>query len=164
MTGPYEKPRASHKPISETRTLVSETSQNLNAVDNVELLHRYGYDTHLSAYGYQTADLSTWTGPPPDEVVFIKALVSAIDGPAKVFRGRLAWCLANLLNAGNAGITSLRNPAPRLADYIFKLRKAGLVIDTEGEPHGGHYAGRHGRYRLKTSVIVLQVRGAGDVP
>ena len=36
----------------------------------------------------------------------------------------------------------------RVAAYVHCLRKLGFEIETEMEPHGGAYRGRHARYRL----------------
>ena len=47
------------------------------------------------------------------------------------------------------------HPAPRWSHYIFKLRRAGLTISTEYEPHRGSFPGKHGRYRLQTSLVVV---------
>jgi hypothetical protein len=77
------------------------------------------------------------------------------SGACQTFNGREAWALRQLINAGPAGITTLTNPAPRLGHYIFKLRRAGLTITTEYEPHRGSFPGTHGRYRLETPVAVV---------
>ncbi len=77
------------------------------------------------------------------------------DGSRQTFRGREAWTLRHLLNAGASGLTTLEQPAPRWSHYVFKLRKAGLVISTDREMHGGAYPGNHGRYRLETPVTVV---------
>jgi hypothetical protein len=77
------------------------------------------------------------------------------DGNRQTFQGREAWTLRHLLNAGSSGITTLEQPAPRWSHYVFKLRKAGLVISTDRETHGGAYPGNHGRYRLETQVTVV---------
>ena len=77
------------------------------------------------------------------------------DGSRQTFQGREAWTLRHLLNAGSSGITTLEQPAPRWSHYVFKLRKAGLVISTDRETHGGSYPGSHGRYRLETQVTVV---------
>lgn len=50
------------------------------------------------------------------------------------------------------GITSIDYPGVRVADAILKLRKAGVVVTTIHEPHGGEFAGRHARYILRSSV------------
>jgi hypothetical protein len=72
--------------------------------------------------------------------------------------GRFAWALLQLHRAGQTGITSLENPAPRLSHYIFGLRRDGLAIATEYEDHGGAFSGRHGRYRLTTPIEIVEVR------
>jgi hypothetical protein len=77
------------------------------------------------------------------------------SGSCLTFTGREAGTLRRLLEAGSAGVTTIDHPAPRWSHYIFKLRKAGLVITTDYEPHTGPFAGTHGRYRLKTPVTIV---------
>ena len=72
------------------------------------------------------------------------------------FAGRQAWALAALIERGEAGVTPIEHPGPRWSDYVFKLRKTGLVIETVHERHGGPYSGEHARYRLKTEVHVIE--------
>jgi hypothetical protein len=76
--------------------------------------------------------------------------------------GRPAWTLDWLLERGAQGITSIERPAFRLSDYIFKLKKHGLDIETKHEGHGGPFAGSHGRYILQTSVKVLETIRQND--
>lgn len=66
--------------------------------------------------------------------------------------GRDAWALDRLMEAGEAGCTPIDQPAPRWSGYVHKIRKAGIVIETVTESHGGAYAGHHARYVLRTSV------------
>ncbi len=82
--------------------------------------------------------------------------VATNDGQERKFFGREAWALRHLLRAGKAGITTLEQPAPRWSHYIYKLRKAGLVITTTHEAHKGQFPGTHGRYRLETPVVVIK--------
>lgn len=78
-----------------------------------------------------------------------------------VVKGRVAWCLKELLIAGDFGITGYKGRGPRLAAYIHTLRKHyDLEIETELEPHGGPYPGRHARYRLWSEIKVLRDTGA----
>jgi hypothetical protein len=67
-------------------------------------------------------------------------------------KGRLKWALKALLEAGGRGCTSLENPAPRWSGYIHQLRALGVEIETRHEPHGGEFAGHHGRYILQSAV------------
>jgi hypothetical protein len=66
--------------------------------------------------------------------------------------GRPGWALDEMINARVEGITAVDYPGVRLADAIFKLRQAGLTIETIHEPHGGEFKGRHARYVLKSHV------------
>lgn len=81
------------------------------------------------------------------------------DGPEQTFKGRFAWTLNELIQAGPRGVTPLERPAPRWSHYVFRLRKEGVPIQTLEEAHGGAYGGRHGRYVLDCPVtIVREVR------
>jgi hypothetical protein len=84
-----------------------------------------------------------------------KITIRLPDGQRQTFEGRECWTLSHLINAGPAGITTLEQPAPRWSHYVFKLRKAGLVISTDREFHSGPYPGSHGRYRLETPVTIV---------
>ena len=77
------------------------------------------------------------------------------DGEQVTFAGREAWALKRLVAAGSAGVTTINHPAPRWSHYIYRLRKAGLVISTDLEAHKGDFPGNHGRYRLETSVAIV---------
>ncbi len=77
------------------------------------------------------------------------------NGAAKHFSGRFAWALAELICAGARGVTPLERPAPRWSHYIYRLRREGVPITTVPEKHGGSFAGRHGRYIIGASVVVV---------
>lgn len=68
--------------------------------------------------------------------------------------GRDGWALLHLMAAGSKGLTTLERPAPRWSAYIFKLRRAGITIQTDEEGHKGTFAGTHGRYTLMSNVSV----------
>lgn len=70
--------------------------------------------------------------------------------------GRAAWALSQLIDAGEVGCTPIENPGPRWSDYVFKLKKKGLVIETKDEKHGGPFAGLHARYVLRSPVAVIE--------
>lgn len=87
--------------------------------------------------------------------------VVGTDLVPQVVKGRLAWCLKELLDAGDFGITPCRGRGRRLAAYIHTLRKRyDLEIETELEPHRGQYPGRHARYRLWSEIKVVRHTGA----
>jgi hypothetical protein len=67
-------------------------------------------------------------------------------------RGRDAWALDRLREAGPEGCTPITNPAPRWSAYIHNLRADGVPIETLHEPHDGPYPGTHGRYVLRAFV------------
>lgn len=85
----------------------------------------------------------------------IKARLEPEGIPVTV-KGRDAWTLRQLLNAGSHGITSMTNPAPRLSGYVFKLRRAGFAIETKHEAHGGSFPGSHARYVLHSQPEILE--------
>ena len=82
----------------------------------------------------------------------------ATDAPVRTVRGRDAWLLHKLLERGDRGVTPFDEIGPRSSHYAYKLRKAGLVIETIEERHGGVYVGWHGRYILRSPVTVLERR------
>jgi hypothetical protein len=88
-----------------------------------------------------------------------KVTIRLPDGSQHSFVGREAQTLRHLVNAGSTGLTTIDHPAPRWSHYIYKLRKAGLVISTDYEGRKGDFPGRHGR-RLETPVTVIE--GAGS--
>jgi alkylation response protein AidB-like acyl-CoA dehydrogenase len=76
-------------------------------------------------------------------------------GLCYTFTRRDAWTLAALVAANDKGVTPIERPAPRWSEYVRRLRKAGLIIETIPEKHGGPYSGTHGRYVLRTKLTVL---------
>ena len=74
--------------------------------------------------------------------------------------GREAWCLAQLISHGKNGVTPIERPAPRWSDYVFKLRKRGLPVQTIDETHGGTYRGHHARYKLEIPLSVVSAEFA----
>ena len=64
-------------------------------------------------------------------------------GPVVTVRGRDAWALLKLKAANDNGCTPIDHPGPRWSGYVYKLRKAGIDIETIRERHGGHFAGEH---------------------
>jgi hypothetical protein len=77
-------------------------------------------------------------------------------------RGREAWALDQLVSAGNGGCTPITHPGPRWSDYVFKLKKRGLQIETRHEGHGGAFSGHHGRYVLRSPVRIIETIRQGD--
>lgn len=67
-------------------------------------------------------------------------------------KGREAWALDRLRLAGPRGCTPIDQPAPRWSAYVHTLRGRGVPIETVTEPHGGEFAGHHGRYVLRADV------------
>lgn len=71
--------------------------------------------------------------------------------------GREAWAMRELINAGEKGCTPINQPAPRWSAYIHNLRKMGVSIETITEPHGGTFAGDHGRYVLREHATIVSI-------
>lgn len=87
----------------------------------------------------------------------VVSLTIDIGGELKTIRGRDAWALSELIAGGLVGITPIERPAPRWSHYCWKLRRAGIHIDTIDEKHGGAFAGTHARYLLRSSLRVVEV-------
>ena len=73
-----------------------------------------------------------------------------------VVGGRTKWALTELLNAGSRGVTPITNPAPRWSAYIRKLRLLDVEVETVWLDHGGDFAGRHGKYVLRSGVALAR--------
>lgn len=87
-----------------------------------------------------------------------RATVAIADGTGErivTLRGRDAWALRELIAAGANGCTPTEHPGPRWSAYVYKLRRAGLAIETVHERHGGEFPGRHARYVLRSRVRLL---------
>ena len=90
----------------------------------------------------------------------IKAKIETSDTSITLhLKGRLDWTLQELVKAGESGITPLHNPAPRVFHYVMTLRRKGVAIATDMQPHGGDFPGEHGVCRLKSAVTIEQVEG-----
>lgn len=81
------------------------------------------------------------------------------DGGVHTVVGRDAWALLHLIRAGERGCTPITTPGPRWSHYVFKLRRAGFIIETIDENHGGPFAGSHARYVLRSRVTILREMG-----
>jgi hypothetical protein len=104
--------------------------------------------THAAAHTATTAMLASRSINGVSFHVYEGETVRTITPP-----GRVAWALGELIAAAGRGITSLENPAPRLAAYIHKAKRVyGLNIESITEMHDGPYPGKHARYRLHTRV------------
>lgn len=79
-----------------------------------------------------------------------------IDGDSKKVTGREAFALLALVQAGEAGVTPIDTPAPRWSAYVFSLRRAGVLIETLYEKHGGPYPGTHARYVLRADSLKIE--------
>lgn len=88
----------------------------------------------------------------------IKAKIQTGDVPLELnLKGRLAWTLLELQKAGQGGISSLQNPAPRISHYVLVLRRKGVQIETIRQAHKGPFPGIHGVYRLSSEVSIEPV-------
>jgi hypothetical protein len=85
------------------------------------------------------------------------------DGTGHIIaiKGRPAWALTTLLDAGEMGCTPITHPGPRWSAYIHILRhEYGLNIETHHESHGDPFPGHHARYVLRSRVYLLEGRKA----
>lgn len=98
------------------------------------------------------------------EVTRVIARIGTGDAARTIdVRGRIAWCLNELVeSAPRGGFTSLEaGPALRVSDYVFKLRKRGVPVTTKEERHGGTYKGTHARYSIPDGTVeVVKVERA----
>jgi hypothetical protein len=91
------------------------------------------------------------------QILTIKAQING--GRVIVLRGRDAWARLELKAANDNGCTRIEHPGPRWSGYVYKLRKAGIVIETIREAHGGPFSGQHARYVLRSLVTILEREG-----
>jgi len=85
-------------------------------------------------------------------------VTASIDGkPQQTFVGRQAWAFSELVAAGETGCTPITTPGPRWSDYVFKLRRDGVSVETIDERHGGSFSGTHARYIVRSSVRLIEV-------
>jgi hypothetical protein len=97
--------------------------------------------------------------PGPSPCPPVVELIASIDSaPPQQFHGRQAWALNELVQAGERGCTPITTPGPRWSDYVFKLRRDRVTIETIDEPHGGSFSGRHAKYILRSRVVVRAIR------
>jgi hypothetical protein len=92
---------------------------------------------------------------------FPRVLATTAEGAPIRATGREA---ATLLKLAEKGATGLRaydfpgGPPFRLGAYIHDLRRMGLAIRTDREPHA---TGMHGVYTLETAVAIVTVDDGG---
>jgi hypothetical protein len=96
----------------------------------------------------------------PAPVVKIKV---ALGERVLAFEGREADTLNRLIVRGEAGLTSIENHGPRISHYVMKIRRAGLAVETwSAESRVGAFAGKHGRYFLRSPLRVVERVDAGE--
>lgn len=78
------------------------------------------------------------------------------DGRIVKLDGRAGWLMRVLVNAGKRGVTTIDLPAGvRVSHAVYLLRRAGFIISSPRESHGGPFAGTHSRYTLQTEVTIV---------
>ncbi|MFO0995306.1 MAG: hypothetical protein U1F33_01385 [Alphaproteobacteria bacterium] len=86
------------------------------------------------------------------------------DRPLSIqVKGRDAWALRELMDAGERGCTPIDHPGPRWSGYVHKLRRAGIRVETIHEHHNGPFPGRHARYVLRSQVRILEAPNGLEV-
>lgn len=108
-----------------------------------------GKPSHATAAGTRTIAQSKGRAKQADLYHVQPEGVEAFQIYAK---GRDAWALDRLREAGPKGCTPIDQPAPRWSAYVHNLRGLGVPIETVTEPHGGEFSGTHGRYVLRAVV------------
>jgi hypothetical protein len=83
-----------------------------------------------------------------------------LEGRQKNARGRMAFCLAELIAAGSNGITTIDYPGARISEYLRRLRNDGLDIETKRVAHKGPYPGSHGVFRLRSTISAVEIKTA----
>jgi hypothetical protein len=92
-------------------------------------------------------------------ILMIKVQIGT-NGQVVTVRGRDAWALLELKAANENGCTPIDHPGPRWSGYVYKLRNAGIIIETIRESHGGPFGGQHARYVLRSPVTILETEGS----
>ncbi|MBZ6075738.1 winged helix domain-containing protein [Microvirga puerhi] len=90
----------------------------------------------------------------------VVALSIDFDGRVITVHGREAWALHILIVRGELGATPIDAVGPRWSNYLFLLRRSGIVIETIDEPHSGPFADRHARYVLGSPPGVVKITRA----
>ncbi len=89
----------------------------------------------------------------PKFIILVRRLA---DGAAFMVKGRDAWALHELIQAGPRGCAVLDNPGPRWAAYVHNLKKKhGFDIKTLREYLRGNFPGCHARYVLLSGVEII---------
>ena len=91
-----------------------------------------------------------------------KVLARLAEGQTIRVVGRAAETLFLLIQKGSQGARAYDfagGPPFRLGAYVHDLRRMGLAIRTDREPHAG---GEHGVYVLESPVTVVQVLRAEE--
>ena len=95
--------------------------------------------------------------PPIAALDLVERMVSPPPTPIPLaLTKRAEFFLEEMLAAGPEGITTIDYPGVRVGDAVFKLRKAGVNVETRYEEHGGDFAGHHGRYILRSRIVRLR--------
>lgn len=89
------------------------------------------------------------------DITSITVRVGGPDGALSRLKGRKAWTLRHLIDAGSRGVAPIERPAPRWSDYVLHIRRAGIIVETIDEKHSGTYSGTHGRYVLRSPVVIV---------
>jgi hypothetical protein len=109
-------------------------------------------------FDFQPPTASPLAGRDLDKITRLRVRLpgpEGAEGETITVRGRAAWALAALIQAGAAGCTPLNRPAPRWSHYVFTLRGVGVPVETVTEGHGGPYSGHHARYVIRAEMVVL---------
>lgn len=95
-----------------------------------------------------------------DPVVEVTVLLDGQEITVKP--ARVAFAVHALIERGERGVTPLEWIGPRWSDYVFKAKKLGFNIETVHEGHRGAFAGRHGRYVMRSPVQLVSIVRASE--
>jgi hypothetical protein len=87
-------------------------------------------------------------------ILVVKAQIGE-TGPVVTVRGRDKAANEN-------GCTPIDHPGPRWSGYVHKLRRAGIIVETIREKHGGPFSGQHARDVLRSLISILEKKGGGS--
>lgn len=121
--------------------------------------------TPALTFDFQPPTTSPLTGRDIDRITKLRVRLAGpegAEGEIITVRGRTAWALASLIQAGATGCTPITRPAPRWSHYVFSLRGIGVPVETVTEGHGGPYSGHHARYVLRAALEVIEAEFAGE--
>jgi len=94
-------------------------------------------------------------------ILVVKAQIGE-TGPVVTCADVTHGALLELKAANENGCTPIDHPGPRWSGYVHKLRRAGIIVETIREKHGGPFSGQHARDVLRSLISILEKKGGGS--